>query len=175
MDMEAKVGLNAVTFAGMDQADKVDILERLKAALRAQVAEIEQQLVSLRGSQRTDTKSSAGDKHETGRAMVQLEIERALVQLSRVNEQLVSVEQVVVDRARDRVGFGNLVGTSAGTYFVAVGFGRLTTSGDAARTAATEPVYCVSLESPVGQALLGSAVGDAVEFQERTLTVEWML
>lgn len=159
----------------MDQADKVGVLKRLKAALLDQVAEVEQQLESLRGSQRADTKSSAGDKHETGRAMVQLEIERALVQLSRVNEQLASVEQVVVDRARDRVGFGNLVGTSAGTYFVAVGFGRLPASDDAARTAAKEPVYCVSLDSPVGQALLGSAVGAAVEFQGRNLTVEWVL
>lgn len=146
---------------------KLEILNHVKGALSARIAEAELELASLRASQRTDTKSSAGDKHETSRAMAQLEIERQLERISGARSLLDLAGKVVLDRACDEVGFGNLVKTSAGLYFLAVGFGRVDLDLDTAAIC-----YCISMQSPIGLALKGLAVGAAFEFQGRSVRIE---
>jgi len=145
--------------------EKLEILNHVKGALSARIAEAEAELASLRASQRTDTKSSAGDKHETSRAMAQLEIERQLERISGARSLLDLAGKVVLDRACDEVGFGNLVKTSEGLYFLAVGFGRVELD-------TTSTCYCISMQSPIGSALKGLAVGAAFEFQGRSVRIE---
>ncbi|WP_419213078.1 3-oxoacyl-ACP synthase [Maribacter sp. X9] len=129
--------------------------ERLKRA-KLQITELEHALTS-------ETKSSAGDKHETGRAMIQLEREKLGRQLAELEktQQLLSK----VPRARDTqtVGLGNLVITDAFSYYIAISAGEFKHEGKA--------IYCISAATPIAQLLLGKSIGQAFTFNGKTTSV----
>ena len=68
--------------------DKITLHHYLLNELRQREAHLLKELEVLREDVAGDTKSTAGDKHETGRAMNQLEQERVLGQLQTVRSQL---------------------------------------------------------------------------------------
>ena len=53
----------------------------------------------------SETKSSAGDKHETGRAMIQLEMEKASQQLLVVTEMKDILKKLSIEKTFDIIGF----------------------------------------------------------------------
>ena len=68
-----------------------------------------------------------------------------------------------MDRTFDRIGFGSLVTTDQGVYFIAIGVGAVNVDG--------ETVYAISIQSPIGQALAGKRVGDEVVFGGKRMRV----
>ncbi len=56
---------------------------------------IEQTIQSNKNALNSETKSSAGDKHETGRAMLQLEMEKAGQQLKEVQEMQLQLHKII--------------------------------------------------------------------------------
>ena len=128
--------------------------------------EITRQINNLQDSLQNESKSTAGDKHETGRAMMQLEIERMASRLKSREEELKLFERQVYGNPGDSwaVTPGSLVGTSAGIYFITVSLGVVTVR--------ETPVMVVSPVSPVGRSLLGRGVGDKVAFNGKELEVE---
>ncbi len=71
------------------------ILEQIITHLRSSIQELEETLQSEKASLYGETKSSAGDKYETQREMIQGEIQRTKSQWSQKNEQLESVYGIV--------------------------------------------------------------------------------
>ena len=67
------------------------ILEQIIDHLKASIRELEETLQSEKASLYGETKSSAGDKYETQREMIQGEIQRTKTQWSLKNEQLESL------------------------------------------------------------------------------------
>lgn len=67
------------------------ILEQIIDHLKASIKELEETLQSEKASLYGETKSSAGDKYETQREMIQGEIQRTKTQWSLKNEQLESL------------------------------------------------------------------------------------
>ena len=59
------------------------VLGALREKLLAEMEDIEAQLHSLQDSLHAETKSSAGDKHETGRAMIHQEMRQVNDTLTR--------------------------------------------------------------------------------------------
>ncbi len=100
----------------------------------------------------SDTKSSAGDKHEVGRAMVQQELDQLEARLHTVRTMQQELTRVPVDRVQERAGFGSLVTTDRGCYFIAIGLGAFTVGGVGC--------FALSLASPLGQALQGKCPGE---------------
>jgi transcription elongation GreA/GreB family factor len=131
--------------------------------LEGKRAEVEQAIVSTRSSFTSDTKSSAGDKHEVGRAMVQQELDKLEEQRAKLVALQQELARVPLERVFDRVAFGSLVTTDQGTYFMAIGLGRIEFED--------EPCFAISLASPIGQALQGKRTGDQLTFNGRTMRV----
>lgn len=104
----------------------------------------------------SETKSSAGDKHETGRAMQQLEREKAGVQLSEINKLRKALNKINIDDKTMRVNTGSLVYTPKVNYFIAVSLGLIEIKD--------KLCYAISPQTPVGQLLMGKTVGDTIEF-----------
>lgn len=67
-------------------------------------------------SRDSETKSSAGDKYETGRAMVQFEIEKNNFQLNKAIQLKNEVAQIDLYKNPDKAEFGSIVKTSQGNY-----------------------------------------------------------
>ena len=77
----------------------------------------------------TQTKSSAGDKFETSRAMMQAEEERSKVQLVKAVNLKNDLTQIDINRVSDRVILGSLVFTNQGNYFLSIGLGKILVDG----------------------------------------------
>lgn len=94
------------------------ILDKRFKTIQNNIQDIENSLLS-------ETKSSAGDKHETGRAMLQLEREKAGVQLFEFNKIRKALEKIEIEKLSDHVSVGSLVYTTKANYFIAVSLGLI--------------------------------------------------
>ena len=144
--------------------NKSDLLHHLQALLQEKVNAAQLEITSTRGSFTSDTKSSAGDKHEVGRAMVQQELDKLEDQHAKLMALQHELARVPLERTFDHVAFGSLVETDQGTYFVAIGLGRIAFDGGTC--------FAISLASPIGQALKDKRVGDVVGFNGRSMVVK---
>ena len=104
----------------------------------------------------SETKSSAGDKHETGRAMIQLEMEKASQQLVEIHQMKEVLNKVVLENTTTIIKLGSLIITSKGTYFLAISVGQVKLE--------EETYFVVSTNSPIGSQLLGNKVGSVLPF-----------
>jgi transcription elongation GreA/GreB family factor len=95
----------------------------------------------------SETKSSAGDKHETGRAMLQLEMEKAGQQLAGISQMRLILAKIDLLNTSKNVHLGSLVYTNKATYFLSISAGQLTVE--------SKPIFAISLSSPIGKLLLG--------------------
>ncbi|MFD0799565.1 3-oxoacyl-ACP synthase [Maribacter chungangensis] len=127
------------------------VAERL-ARLNRQAKEISDALTS-------ETKSSAGDKHETGRAMLQLEREKLGAQLAEAEKMQALLHKVPKNKALGHVGLGALVITNLSSYFIAVSAGETSHKN--------QKIYCISPATPIGKLLMGKQAGDNFTFQAK--------
>ncbi|MEO0526533.1 MAG: 3-oxoacyl-ACP synthase [Bacteroidota bacterium] len=127
------------------------------------MARINGHISSIEESLRSETKSSAGDKHETGRAMLQLEREKAGQQLAEVERMKQLLTKVHLSPVSEHIGLGSLVTTSNGNYFLAISAGEFKTKNQWA--------YCISIHTPIGKLLLGKSQGESFLFNGSEITI----
>lgn len=99
-----------------------------------------------------DTKSSAGDKYETGREMMQQETDRNLAQLTEANKLKVALNAVNFGSITDVADTGSVIKTDNGNFYLAISAGVL--------EANSEKYFAVSSASPIGQMLRGKKKTD---------------
>ena len=72
---------------------------------------------SFQESLDSETKSSAGDKYETGRAMVQIELEKNQAQYNKflkLKNELKQIDPIVI---KSKIEYGSIVVTNNGNFF----------------------------------------------------------
>ena len=111
-----------------------------------------------------DTKSSAGDKFETSREMMKLEINKLNEQLRLASTQLGHLQRLDPTSQQEEVAFGSLVRTKEGLYYFSVGLGKIAIEG--------AHIFALTMASPIGRALAGKRKGDEVNFMNRTISVQ---
>ncbi|WP_055436465.1 hypothetical protein [Lacinutrix algicola] len=134
-------------------------LESIDARLltvKATMDEIQESLLS-------ETKSSAGDKHETGRAMLQLEREKAGNQLAEIIKIKTNLSKIDVTNASKKVKLGSVVYTNKANYFISISSGELEVDG--------VKFYAISPNTPIGLLLVSKTVGDTVAFRENEFVI----
>ncbi len=140
---------------------KKQILKKCLDLIEQRISTNTKILEDLSASMEGETKSSAGDKFETSRAMMQADQERykAIVITAKGLRQQLSVLSL---ESADLVRKGSLVITPQGKYFIAVGLGKIELS---------ETIYVISNASPIGRLLIGKRAGDAIVFNGRSLEI----
>lgn len=122
-----------------------------------------QAILSAREAAGNETKSSAGDKYETAREMMQQEIqlnERQLFEAKKLRHALSLINPAVRTVS---AGTGSLVFTDRGNFFIAAGLGLLYSDGI--------QFNVISAASPVAKALAGHKSGDTVTFNQIEFTI----
>jgi transcription elongation GreA/GreB family factor len=114
---------------------------------------------NLQASANEETKSSAGDKYETGRAMMQLEIEKHAMQLAALSKQKQTLDKINPEIEFKTVQLGALVITDRANYFLAISAGQFVVDN--------KKYVCISLSSPIGAKLLGLKAGDSFSFNQQ--------
>ena len=125
---------------------------------------VQASLQGIEEARNNETKSSAGDKHETGRAMMQIQEEQLNQQLRRIADERSQLQRIDPAVVCERGQPGALLRTGQGIYFLAVGLGRVTLN--------EEVYFCVSPQAPIGQLLLDKRAGDALTFNGRRQRIE---
>jgi transcription elongation GreA/GreB family factor len=118
-------------------------------------AAIKQLIADAQEAGANETKSSAGDKYETGRELLQQEIDLNMARLNELNAQRAILDHIVPAHTSKVVIPGSLVYTSSGNFYIAIGAGKLLVDGVF--------FYAVSAASPVGSQLMGQQEGHAFE------------
>ena len=111
-----------------------------------------------------DTKSSAGDKYETGREMMQQEIDRNRKQLEEAKRQNLVLEQIEHKDHYDVVQVGSLVITNRGKFYIGISRGQIHFEGS--------HYFAISAISPIGTKLMFQKVGYEFDFNGRTFIIE---
>lgn len=142
--------------------------EQLHNLCTAYIAQREQQIVQAiadaRDAAANDTKSSAGDKYETGREMMQQEIDLNLARLAEVQKQKTALAHIAANEAKDLVVPGAVVTTNNGTFYIAIGAGPLKLDGNT--------YYAISPASPVGSAMAGQTAGYSFQLNGKRFVIE---
>lgn len=123
--------------------------------LRDNISSLKKFIRELEEGSENDTKSSAGDKHETARAMLQLEQEKLSKQLQNSQLLLADLEKTGVMPASETVGKGGLVTTNQGVFLFGPPLGKIVVDDVA--------VVCLSAQSPLGTKLCGLKLKEAAE------------
>jgi transcription elongation GreA/GreB family factor len=134
------------------------VLEKIQRKIDALEALIDETRAS-----NNDTKSSMGDKYETGREMLQQEINQQQKQL---NEALTAFEIVkkINTNESSKVIVGALVQVDAAYFYVCVSAGEIEFNG--------KKIHTVSLDSPLVKAMMGKSTGEnfILNTQNKTIT-----
>ncbi len=140
------------------------VYHKILVELDRKIEVINKAIAFAKDARNNDTKSSAGDKFETGREMMQIEIEKNELLLNQTGKQRKELTRIDISQPFDEVAFGSLVETDNGIYFISIGIGKV--------QVADQTCYAISLASPIGGLLKDKAVGDEVKFQERTFAIK---
>jgi transcription elongation GreA/GreB family factor len=138
--------------------NKQDVYLTVKAELGNKIKGIQQQFDELKLALQSETKSTAGDKHETGRAMAQLEQEKLSKQLLQFKKMQEGLSLINPEDQHKTIQFGSLVQTETDYFFISIPIGQITFGND--------QVFCLSAMSPLGQNLVGKSTGDSVRLNQ---------
>ena len=143
------------------------LLSRCHSFIDERIATAKAAIQMAQNSANEETKSSAGDKYETGRAMAQLEIEKSSVQLAEAVKQKQVLDHMKLEADTKVVRLGSLVFTSQGIYFVAIPAGKM----------AIDEItyYAISPASPIGTILMGLKAGASMTFNKKEIVIEKIL
>lgn len=142
---------------------KEQLYEECKKFLYGRLNTVVERIANIQESLQSETKSSAGDKHETGRAMLQLEREKAGNQLSDIEKQQELFSKVTIDASSEVARLGSLITTDNGAYFLAISVGAIIIN--------TNTYYAISPSSPIGRILLGKKEKDVLVFNNKTIII----
>lgn len=140
-----------------------ELLSGIEQLLHERIARLDGDIVSGRSDLGTDTKSSAGDKHEVGREMVQQELDKLEAQRAKLRMLLHDLNGTPIPHQALCVEHGSVVSTDQGWFFLAVGLGAMELHG--------ERCFVLSPAAPLAKALLGARVGDQVVHERRSYRV----
>ncbi len=133
------------------------IAQRIAAARTAMQAAQE--------SSSSETKSSAGDKYETGREMANAERDRNAAHMQQAQQLQAELARINPALPCDTVRPGALVHTSLGWFYISISAGKLAGEGGG------PDVFAVSAAAPVAVALKGKRAGEEAAFNGQAVRV----
>lgn len=142
---------------------KRDLYTQCQAFVDTRLRAIQKTIAEIQESLTSETKSSAGDKHETGRAMLQLEREKAGQQLAEIQKLNQLLSKIEVSKTSGTIGLGSVVITTQANYYIAVSAGEMQSQ--------EKTFYAISANTPIAKLLLGKQVGDQIEFRSKSFEI----
>lgn len=134
--------------------------------LKQKVNDLESELVAIKESATSETKSSMGDKYETSREMMMQERNRLGSQLNVFSDQLAALNTLDVDKKFDEVSYGCIVQTSEAIFFISAAVGSLKIG--------ELNYFAISGEAPLVKAMVGKKVGETFSFNKKNFSIKFI-
>jgi len=142
---------------------KEEIFLNCKKFVDNKLSLVNEIITSNQNALQSETKSSAGDKHETGRAMLQLEMEKASQQFSVISNMNEILQKIEILKKNEIAKLGSLIYTNQGIYFLAISIGKMDVVG--------KEIFVISPSSPIGKLLLGKVIGEKFYFNDNQIEI----
>ncbi len=111
----------------------------------------------------SESKSSAGDKHETGRAMLQLEAEKLGAQYQETLKTYSFIKQLNHTEQHTTIELGSLIETNIGLFYICSGIGLI--------QALNKNVFVLSPIAPLSKTLISKRVQDTFTFNRKNISI----
>ena len=135
---------------------KKQLYQQLQQQVDQRVSNAQKAMKAAEDSKNNETKSSAGDKFETSRAMMQGEEERNKIQLVKAVDLQRQLAQIDITKTSKIVVLGSIVYSNQGNYFLSIGLGKIVLEDTT--------YFAISLASPIGQLLFGKSEKKSVKY-----------
>lgn len=145
--------------------DRSSVVTALTDAMEAGVVRARAEFEVLRSSLEGESKSTAGDKHETGRAMVQMEMEQAALRVARMEDMVRLWRGLEPSQPRLDVRSGAIVVTDRGAFVIGVPWGPFDGPGGLEWRA-------ISADAPLAAAWHGRQAGESVPFRDQAWCIQ---
>jgi ElaB/YqjD/DUF883 family membrane-anchored ribosome-binding protein len=142
---------------------KKQLLNLCKGFVNERLQTVEEIISSNQKALQSETKSSAGDKHETGRAMLQLEMEKASQQLDGISIMNQILLKIDVSKTSKNAHLGSVIITNKANYFLSISAGQLYVED--------KSYFAISVSSPIGKLLLGKKENEEVVFNGNQIQI----
>ncbi|WP_420575515.1 hypothetical protein [Ekhidna sp.] len=143
---------------------KSEVHTTCRAYLEQKIEGLKEELEAVRESAIAETKSSMGDKYETGREMMMQERNRLGKQLDIYTDQLTTLESIDPDKSHDEVKHGCIVFTDKSTFFISSAIGQIDVND--------QQIFAISNEAPIAKAMKGMRAGDIFNFNGTSQTIK---
>lgn len=140
------------------EALKAELVAHCRSSIDDRYNKVRNTINGIEESLFEESKSSVGDKHETARAMLQIDRENAGNQLHEIEKVAQLLSKIDIKAASDYVRLGSLVYTDKFIYFISISIGTVSLED--------KDYLCVALNSPVGQLISGKKKGDEFVLNE---------
>ena len=147
--------------------DKKEIKLYLENEVKQKIEILKKQIENLTIDAQNDAKGSAGDKHETGLAMMHLEQEKLSIKLELTIMQLQNIRAINTDLNHVQVAFGSIVETDNAVFFVSDALPNF--------KYIQKNIFPLSVQAPVYSELKGKKAGDTFSFNGKTAQIKTVI
>ncbi len=142
---------------------KQKLQKQIAQILQTKISNLNNDIAQAQRSANEETKSSAGDKYETGRAMAHNTIAMYQNQMTQFLADKQLFDSINFEQHSDKITNGSLVNTNIGMLFFAISVGKQLVEGKSIQT--------LSMGSPLGKELYLKQKGDTVMLNGKKISV----
>lgn len=143
--------------------NKTELKEHCVSIIQDRIAGLITAMTDAQAAANEETKSSAGDKYETSRAMNQLEKDMQARQLAENKKELAAMMEVDITGDHNVTRAGSLISCNEMDFFLLGGLGKMVVDG--------VTVFVISPNAPLAQSLMGKKKGDDFVFNRQTMEI----
>ena len=143
---------------------KHQVYERYLQLINEKFNALQVILNELNDSAKNETKSTAGDKHETALAMLQIEQENTRNKLKEATEQKLQLDRIDINLISEKIIKGSLIKTNHGYFFLSIALGKISVEH--------QQIIALSPQSPLGLKLVGAKINDEIELNNLKYVIE---
>lgn len=143
---------------------KKTLIAACMSYVEARIGRFNATMKELEEALKPESRSCMGDKYETSRAMLHLEIEKVSGQVEQFNNLRRTASLIEKQPVLKKIGFGSGVKTTGANYFISIPAGEI--------KAENETYYAVGIHSPVAQQLMGKEKGEVFSINGKSMQIE---
>ena len=143
---------------------KINLFKHCEIVLKKKLKTFYNQKKELKQALNSESKSSAGDKYEIGRAMIHLEMEKLGNLITEAEKNFKKLQSIKNhNNNSELVGLGSAVLTDKANYYISI-------AADIYKIN-SKMFYCISPKSPIGKLLIGKKLDDKIEFNNQVIKI----
>jgi transcription elongation GreA/GreB family factor len=132
--------------------------------IRTHEADIRTAIADAQEAAANESKSGGTGDSETGREVMQQEIELNLTRLNEINKLKTALDSIPFDHTSQTIQPGSVVKTNNGNYYLGISAGQLKVDGNT--------YYAVSPASPIGSKMIDMKTGDTFSLNGKEYMIE---